>query len=182
MLTAIRLSREKLSAIYASPMDRTMETAGFLAAPHGVTVVQPGHEPADMKESVLLGLAYLRAARAPADSDVWLVAPADMPGLTPAVINAVIEAAPQVPAAIVVPTWGGRRGHPVRLAWPLAAELETLGSDEGLRDLIARHRVTELPLTDPEICHDVDTPADWEAYRQRSAIERPNARGGESDS
>ena len=36
---AIRLSREKLSAIYASPMDRTMETAGILALPHGMTTV-----------------------------------------------------------------------------------------------------------------------------------------------
>jgi probable phosphoglycerate mutase len=31
---AVRLSGEKLSAVYASPMDRTYETAGILAEPH----------------------------------------------------------------------------------------------------------------------------------------------------
>lgn len=34
----LRLSAENLGAIYASPMGRTMETAGFIAAPHGLTV------------------------------------------------------------------------------------------------------------------------------------------------
>ena len=35
---AERLSTEKIAGIYASPMSRTMETAGILAAPHGLTV------------------------------------------------------------------------------------------------------------------------------------------------
>lgn len=32
-----RLAREKLAAIYASPMKRTVDTASFLATPHGIT-------------------------------------------------------------------------------------------------------------------------------------------------
>lgn len=35
---AERLADEKLSAVYASPMKRTMDTAGALAAPHGVAI------------------------------------------------------------------------------------------------------------------------------------------------
>ncbi len=35
---AARLSDEKIAAAYASPMDRTMETAGIIATPHGLTV------------------------------------------------------------------------------------------------------------------------------------------------
>lgn len=35
---ALRLSEEKIAAVYASPLDRTMETAGFLAASHGLPV------------------------------------------------------------------------------------------------------------------------------------------------
>lgn len=34
-----RLAREKLAAIYASPMKRTVDTATFLAKPHGLTPV-----------------------------------------------------------------------------------------------------------------------------------------------
>ena len=33
-----RLRGEKISAVFASPMSRTMETAGILAEPHGLTV------------------------------------------------------------------------------------------------------------------------------------------------
>jgi broad specificity phosphatase PhoE len=35
---AERLSTEKIAAVFASPMSRTMETAAILAAPHGLTV------------------------------------------------------------------------------------------------------------------------------------------------
>ena len=35
---AERLSVEKIAAVFASPMSRTMETAGILAAPHGLKV------------------------------------------------------------------------------------------------------------------------------------------------
>ena len=35
---AERLGREKLAAVYASPLSRTMETAGILAAPHKLSV------------------------------------------------------------------------------------------------------------------------------------------------
>jgi broad specificity phosphatase PhoE len=35
---AERLSSEKLAAVYASPMNRTLETAGILASPHGLKV------------------------------------------------------------------------------------------------------------------------------------------------
>jgi broad specificity phosphatase PhoE len=35
---AQRLSAEKIAAVYASPMSRTMETASILAAPHGLEV------------------------------------------------------------------------------------------------------------------------------------------------
>lgn len=40
---AERLCREKIAAVYASPLDRTMETARIIAAPHGVEVLpRPG--------------------------------------------------------------------------------------------------------------------------------------------
>ena len=40
---AERLRGEKIAAVYASPLDRTMETARIIAAPHGVEVLpRPG--------------------------------------------------------------------------------------------------------------------------------------------
>ena len=37
---ALRLADDNISAIYASPLDRTMETAAILARPHGLTPIQ----------------------------------------------------------------------------------------------------------------------------------------------
>lgn len=37
-LLAVRLSSERIAAVYASPLGRTVETAGILAQPHGLDV------------------------------------------------------------------------------------------------------------------------------------------------
>ncbi|MBI2479660.1 MAG: NTP transferase domain-containing protein, partial [Planctomycetia bacterium] len=47
----------------------------------GATIVTPEIPPPEMKDSVLAALDHIRKAIAPAGSDVWLLAPADMPQL-----------------------------------------------------------------------------------------------------
>lgn len=134
---------------------------------HGVTVVQPQRDPAEMRESIQLGLAYLLGSQSPAADDRWLVAPADMPGLSSALINSVLEGGVRAPGSVIIPTWRGRRGHPVLLPWQLASALEQLETGRGLRDLIAHQPIVELSVSDAEACVDVDTPAEWEAFQNR---------------
>jgi molybdenum cofactor cytidylyltransferase len=136
------------------------------------TIVQPGVDPPDMKASIAAGIDHLREARQPTDADAWLVAPADMPLLTALSIDAVIAAYRQQLAErdaananssprIVVPHHAGRRGHPVLLPWSIAAELDALGTDEGLKQLIARHPLLTIDVADAGILTDVDTPEDY---------------------
>ena len=57
---------------------------------------------------------------------------------------------------------GGQRGHPVAFGGALGDELARLDGDEGARSLLARHaeRLVAVPVGDPGIFRDVDTPSD----------------------
>ncbi|HEX3725080.1 MAG TPA: NTP transferase domain-containing protein, partial [Pirellulales bacterium] len=109
----------------------------------GVLVVQPEHPPAEMVNSVQLGLAAIAEQFQPARDDAWILSPADIPNLTTAAIDRLISAyderversqAPRVWAASA----GGRRAHPVLFPWSLAADVHTLEPGEGLDVLVAR--------------------------------------------
>jgi CTP:molybdopterin cytidylyltransferase MocA len=69
--------------------------------------------------------------------------------------------------SIVVPSVGGRRGHPALFATALAAEFTALEDDEPAHRVLRRDpgRVLHLPLDDPWLVRDVDTPDDLEAAR-----------------
>ncbi|MCA9176287.1 MAG: nucleotidyltransferase family protein [Planctomycetales bacterium] len=137
----------------------------------GVMLVQPDTDPPDMKASVRCALERIRQDFSPADEDRWLLAPADMPLLSPRAIDAVRQACGArgvgAEAAIVVPTYHGRRGHPAAFRWSLAAAVDQLSDAEGLNRLLAEHPVCELPLDYGEVLIDVDTPDDYEQLTRR---------------
>lgn len=140
-------------------------TAAATAA--GATVVAAAAPP-DMKASISAGLRFIAEHRAPAAVDAWLVAPADIPALRPAAVQALLSAydpsAPQVLAAV----YGAAKGHPVLLPWALAAELARLGDDEGLNTLLARHAPRPV-VTPGNAPADIDTPEDYRAELEKTS-------------
>lgn len=105
---------------------------------------------------VLVGL--LDPAGAPLDGA--LIWPVDVPLVAPATAAALLSAAHAAPGRLVVPTHGDRGGHPLWLPQALFAEALALGPDRGLRALRDRHPAIRLPVPDPEILRDLDTPED----------------------
>ena len=91
----------------------------------------------------------------------WVVALADMPFVQPETVEAVCRKLREG-AWIVVPSHGGRRGHPVAFSRSLRGELVQLGGDKGARSVLSKHseRVVTLECDDPGILLDVDTPDD----------------------
>jgi molybdenum cofactor cytidylyltransferase len=167
-LDAWKASRVERIVVVVRPDD---ESLAHLVLAAGVEVCQPPDAPPDMKASLCFGLAHIAEKHQPTDEDLWLVAPADMPGLSPRVINALLAAVER--DRILIPTLGGRRGHPVALPWPLAAEVPRLGPDEGLRDLISRHDplLVACDAAEPDReapFADLDTPAELARFRERS--------------
>jgi CTP:molybdopterin cytidylyltransferase MocA len=117
--------------------------------------------------SLQVALAWL-VAEAP-DCSALLVALVDHPAVAASTYRALRESVAAAPpgAAIFLPTHGGRRGHPVVFARALWAELLALPASEGARSAVHRDpaRVVEVPVDDPGILRDIDTPADLAALR-----------------
>jgi molybdenum cofactor cytidylyltransferase len=140
-----------------------------------VDVIVPSTPPEDMKRSVQLALDHLTANYAAADDDALLLAPADLPGLTPTIVDRAIREYEATRPQAVVPTFGGKRGHPLVLSWARARDIQTLAADEGVNALVARTPVRELDWMLPEVVDDVDTQADY----ARHATARPAEPGSQ---
>jgi molybdenum cofactor cytidylyltransferase len=125
------------------------------------------HNPAfasGMASSLKAGIAALRP-----DIDAALVVLGDMPAVRPADLGALIAAfGPDDGRGIVVPTYRGKRGHPVlfgRAFWPaiLAAE-----GDQGARQALIDNAdsVCEVAIDHPGVAMDADTPEALAALRE----------------
>jgi molybdenum cofactor cytidylyltransferase len=100
-------------------------------------------------------------AEVPDGSAAALVLLADMPNVTPAIIDRLVAVLAECPdAKAVVPTLLGQRGNPVLITRGLFGEIASLEGDEGARRLLVNMAdgVLELQLDDPAIALDIDTP------------------------
>jgi CTP:molybdopterin cytidylyltransferase MocA len=135
----------------------------------GAWVVQLADETPDMRATVEHGLHWLSERFSPAADDAWLLVPADHPTLHAEVIRRLAEARQTSPQhSIFVPTHQGRRGHPTLLAWKHVAGVRALPADAGLNTYIRSQgaQTLEVPVSDPTILWDLDTPADYERLLQ----------------
>src|SRR5262245_48551585 len=136
----------------------------------GVEIAIPAAPPPDMKSSIQAALHHFDSRCFPTVGEAFLVAPADMPRLSSAVANALINAHRPNQPRILLPTIAGRRGHPVLFPWPLAVEVHALAKSEGLDTLVRRHEPLAFPCDnladcDPSPFVDIDTPEDYQQLR-----------------
>jgi molybdenum cofactor cytidylyltransferase len=97
-----------------------------------------------------------------------VIANVDQP-IQAATVSALIAAWRTGGAAIIVPSFRGRRGHPVLLAGRLLPELRAVREETlGLRAVRGAHasELLELPVDDPLVLLDLNTPAEYEASQQ----------------
>src|ERR1051325_11016020 len=107
----------------------------------------------------------LRAVQ-PLQPSAVLVWPVDLPHVRVATVDRVLEAHRRTKAAIVVPTFGERRGHPVIWGSALFEELlmSRRAQEEGARAVLRAHQaeITAVPVDDPAVIDAVNTPEDYE--------------------
>jgi molybdenum cofactor cytidylyltransferase len=108
-----------------------------------------------------MGASLACAARAAGAADGYLVALGDMPFVRPSSIAAVRDALAGG-APLAAPVWRARRGHPVGVSGQFFEELLTLHGDAGAKALLAANakRLLKIPVGDPGVIRDIDTPAD----------------------
>jgi molybdenum cofactor cytidylyltransferase len=92
-------------------------------------------------------------------ADSWLVALGDMPYVAPATLRALLAALGSG-ADIAAPVCEGRRGNPVAFGALHLPALLALRGEHGARALLKSAPVTQVPVNDPGILRDIDTPAD----------------------
>ncbi len=115
----------------------------------------------DHKEGMASSLRTgVRAASA--GTAAYLIALADMPGVSANLIAALFEFRRATGARIVVPRYEGRRGHPVLIDADLRDALLALSGDVGAREIIAAHPewVGNFETSDAGVVFDVDDPND----------------------
>ena len=92
------------------------------------------------------------------ETEGMLVALVDHPLITRAVVDALLAAFDRSPRSIVLPTWQGRRGHPVIFPARLYSELYAASDDVGARAVVWAHKneVVEVPCEEEGVVLDID--------------------------
>ena len=106
-----------------------------------------------------MGATLADAATAIQGWSAALVALGDMPMIQPRTIATIAEHA--TPDGICVPQFDQRPGHPVAFGLGFFTLLSQCDGDRGARWIIAAHpqAIRYLPVDDPGILRDIDTPA-----------------------
>ncbi|NOX53678.1 MAG: NTP transferase domain-containing protein [Planctomycetes bacterium] len=142
----------------------------------GAIVVTPASPPLSMRHSVQAALDEIHHRYAPAPEDGWLLSPADHSGIEPQTVRKLLHRWQRSNCDVLVPTWRGRRGHPSLFRWTLAERVPAIPADCGLNWLIrtVATRIEEVPVSDPWVVQDLDTPAEYERLRRKWATRTTN--------
>jgi molybdenum cofactor cytidylyltransferase len=172
--SATRFGSDKLSHPLPHGVPIAVQAARHLLSvvPRVLAVVKPGADEllTQLKhegcEAVIcddaaqgMGASLACAARAAGKADGYLVALADMPFVRASSIAAVRDAL-AIGTPLVAPYFRARRGHPVGIAGIFFEDLLKLKGDEGAKQLLAAHPLKKIPVGDPGVIRDIDTPGD----------------------
>ncbi|MGK7312040.1 MAG: nucleotidyltransferase family protein [Candidatus Longimicrobiales bacterium M2_2A_002] len=100
------------------------------------------------------------------DDDVAaaVVLPVDHPRVRPATVGTLIDAWRADPSAVVRPVHVGRPGHPTVFPRRVWAALRDPDLADGARSVVERERVVDVPVDDPGVLVDIDTPDEYRKH------------------
>jgi molybdenum cofactor cytidylyltransferase len=108
--------------------------------------------------SLMVGIGALSP-----ESEAAVVNLVDHPMVSSETIKAVIASFRASPLPIVIASYQGKRGHPVLFSGQVYGEILAAPLDQGAKVVVRKDpaRVREVPLDDPGILADIDTPEDY---------------------
>lgn len=117
-----------------------------------------------MSTSIVAGLSLISD-----NAQGIMFALADQPFVDSQTINRLVESFGAYDKSIIVPTYQGRRGHPVIFPIKYKEELLSLKGDIGGREIIHRHPgdVLEVAVNCEGICVDIDTVDTYNLQRSK---------------
>lgn len=111
-----------------------------------------------------MGDSIAAAVAATQHAGGWLVLPGDLPLVQPGTLCAVADALKH--HAVVLPTFEGRRGHPVGFSGGCRDALLALKGHQGATRIVAAQAAMALTVHDAGAVTDIDTLADLERAAQ----------------
>lgn len=114
----------------------------------------PDYASTDMFRSLQIGLKALP------ECDAFFLIPADMPMISGSVFDALTDSFISTDE-VLIPTVGGRRGHPPLISSALIPDILAYGGEGGLRGFFDNCNVREIPVDDTGALTDLDTPEDY---------------------
>ena len=126
-----------------------------LSVPTGVEVIYCAEAESGIGHSLAAGIRHLQSQ--PATAIALLLG--DMPWISPDTVQSLIDRA--TAQRIVFPLVQGMRGHPVLFGRDFWPQLQQLTGDTGAKALLNEHpqACIAVPVDDPGVLRDVDTPA-----------------------
>ncbi|MCB1875669.1 MAG: nucleotidyltransferase family protein [Chromatiales bacterium] len=113
-----------------------------------------------------MGHSLAAGINARVEADGWLILPGDMPWIGVGTIRCVVDVLSEG-ADAAVPSYQGKRGHPVGFSSRFRDCLLALHGDRGGRDLLdyGDGATRIIDVTDPGVCMDADRPEDLLRYQ-----------------
>ena len=139
-------------AVVASP-----ETE-VVARSAGASIAQ-GRPAGEQIDSLRSGLGVLGD-----ETDAAAVLPVDHPRVRAATVGVLIDAWRAEPGSIVRPVHHGRPGHPTIFPRRVWDTLRDPDLDGGARSVVETERVVDVPVDDPGVLVDIDTPEDYREH------------------
>jgi molybdenum cofactor cytidylyltransferase len=167
VIAALRQAGVENVLVVISPQVPELVPVASLA---GAATLLLAHETADMRSTVEQGLTWMEKTWDCRLEDPWLLVPADHPTLNAEVVRMLVAAyQPGSPHSIIIPTYGGKRGHPCLLAWQHVSAIRALAPGLGINAYLRRHaqETLELPVATGDVLLDLDTPEDYERLMKR---------------
>jgi molybdenum cofactor cytidylyltransferase len=127
----------------------------------GTIIVNEAWEQGQLS-SIIAGLDVLDQI----NCDGVLICPVDHPIISTALIKKLIESFQQSHKKIVIPTYHGRRGHPIIISSELFTEINNASLNVGLREVVRAHKddICEVPTEEEGVIINIDTPEDYQKY------------------
>jgi molybdenum cofactor cytidylyltransferase len=165
-----------IAALRQAPVDHVVVVVGphvpelaGLAEGAGAHACRLTEETADMRMTVEHGLRWLEGRFQPRQDEAWLLVPGDHPALDPSVVRALVEARViHADYSIFIPTFAGRRGHPVLLDWQHVESIRAHPAGQRLNTYVRSRaaQTLEVPVPTEAVLWDLDTPEEYAQMQQ----------------
>ena len=122
-----------------------------------------------MLSSVICGFRAL-----PKDAKAAFVFLGDQPHIPSDVTKRLTDEWQHGKNEILIPTFNGRRGHPVLINMKYKNEIEKLDTNKGLKELMVKynHKIQETEFRNPDILRDIDTPEEYNREISKIIIQK----------